>query len=56
MKNFKIITLVPLITIIIIHQNTNLSDFTVGVSYGIAIGLLILGLIPKEKFKQFKLY
>lgn len=52
MKNLKFITLIPLITLVILHQNTYLSDFTIGLSYGIAIGIIILGFIPKEKYDK----
>lgn len=54
MKNFKIITILPLMIFIIIHLITELSDFTVGLGYGLSIGILILGLLPKEKLKSLK--
>ncbi len=54
MKNIKFITLIPLIILVIIHQIIELSDFSVGLSYGIAIGILILGIIPNEKYVKLK--
>ncbi len=54
MKNIKIIALIPLIVLVIIHQIIDLSDFTVGLSYGIAIGIFILSFIPKEKYVKLK--
>lgn len=54
MKNYKIIALIPFITLMIIHQSTDLSNFTIGLSYGIAIGIVILGFIPKELYNKCK--
>lgn len=56
LKNLKIVTLIPFAILVIVHQCIDVSNFTVGLSYGIAIGIVILGFIPKEQYTKFKAF